>query len=142
MTALAPRTFPAVLDSLGAIRVWVREAAQAAGLGGRPAHRLELAVDEIATNAIVHGHEEANRTGELFLSGEYDPALLRLVLEDGAAPFDPLAHPVPDAAALERPLEERPVGGLGILLAVRNVDRFAYERRGGRNRNVFEVRLR
>jgi anti-sigma regulatory factor (Ser/Thr protein kinase) len=37
-------------------------------------------------------------------------------------------------------LAERPIGGLGIFLAMENVDRFDYEFVGGRNRNIFFVK--
>ena len=50
---------PGVLDSLSAIGRYVLGAAWAAGLDKRAAYRLRLAVDEIATNAVLHGYQEA-----------------------------------------------------------------------------------
>jgi anti-sigma regulatory factor (Ser/Thr protein kinase) len=45
------------LDSLKPIRDYVMDATSLAGLNKLFANRLRLAVDEIVTNAIVHGYE-------------------------------------------------------------------------------------
>ena len=48
-------TVGATLESLSAIGAFIRDAAAEAGLDSRAAYRLRLAVDEMATNIIVHG---------------------------------------------------------------------------------------
>ena len=54
-------TVSGTLDSLKTIAAYVLSAAENAGLEKKPAYKLRLAVDEIATNIIVHGYEEAGR---------------------------------------------------------------------------------
>ena len=56
---------PGTLDSLAVIREYVKAAADEAGLDGRRAYRLQLAVDEIATNIVNHGYSEAGITGSV-----------------------------------------------------------------------------
>jgi anti-sigma regulatory factor (Ser/Thr protein kinase) len=137
-----PRTaFPGQLDSLGLIRGYVKDAAASCSLGTAPAYQLMLAVDEIATNIILHGYQEHGLSGELVVSCAAGDGLLRITLEDTAAPFDPRAVPLPGAEDLARPLDDRPMGGLGIYLTVNGVDRFDYRREGDRNINLFEVAL-
>ena len=51
-------------------------------------------------------------------------------ISDTGRSFDPLAAPDPN---LTTALEERSIGGLGIYLARKVVDRIHYERRGGKN---------
>jgi len=51
-------------------------------------------------------------------------------VSDNGKPFNPLDHPEPD---LNQPLEERPIGGLGIHLIRKFVDQLAYRRDAGRN---------
>ncbi len=137
---MADRSFPGTLDSLAPLRDFVAQAAAAAGLDRKASYKLCLAIDEVATNIVVHGYDEAGRTGRLDVAVEADAAVLTVRLEDDAAPFDPTAHAAPSAEDLARPLEERPIGGLGLMLAAEGVDEFRYERSRGRNRNVFVVR--
>ncbi len=137
---MADRSFPGTLDSLAAIRDFVAEAATAAGLDRKATYRLCLAVDEVATNVVLHGYDEAGRTGPLDVAVEIDAQAITVRLEDDAAPFDPSEHATPSKEDLAKPLEERPIGGLGLMLAAEGVDELRYERVRGRNRNVFVVR--
>jgi serine/threonine-protein kinase RsbW len=129
---------PGVLDSLGTIGKYVLEAATSAGLDRKASYRLRLAVDEIATNAITHGYEEAGLRGSLTVQAEMDEASLTLTLEDTAGAFDPRTLSRP--RSLDLPLDERPIGGLGVYLTLQGVDGFRYERIGNRNRNIFTMR--
>jgi serine/threonine-protein kinase RsbW len=129
-------TVPGTLDSLSPIADFVVAAAQQAGLDKKAAYRLRLAVDEIATNIIVHGYEEANHEGDVNLLLDIDDKSLTLTLEDTGVAYDPNQHLIPEADALKLPLEQRPTGGLGIYLALQGVDKFIYERAANKNRNT------
>lgn len=140
---MAPTLMPVLrvradLPSLDAIGEYLGRVAAAAGLDRQTAYRLRLAVDEIATNVVVHGYRKAGQEGELELESTTDAETLTVFLYDTAPPFDPLSAPTPDVTA---PLADRSVGGLGVYLARRNVDRLGYERVGDRNRTAFTVRL-
>lgn len=130
-------TVPASLDSLSEVGRYVMEAATAANLEKKAAYRLRLAVDEIVTNIIVHGFEEAGLEGEFTVKAELDDTALTLIVEDAAEPFDPKHHPTPDD--LDSPLEERDIGGLGVFLALNGVDAFSYDYVDGHNRNCFTM---
>lgn len=133
-------TLPAALDSLERIGEYVARAAREAGLGPRASYNLRLAVDEIATNVVSYGCGADGGGGEITLRGEIQPAQLTIVVEDEGPPFDPLARPPVGEEELALPLEERPIGGLGIYLVLKGVDLFSYEHRDGRNRNIFRMR--
>ncbi len=133
-----PMTVPATLDSLGAIADYVMAAAAAAGLDKRASYSLRLAVDEIVTNIIVHGYADAGLQGTLDLSADIDDRTLTVAIEDSGVAYDPHQAPVPDTSL---PLEERPIGGLGVYLALKSVDEFLYERVGARNRSIFKMQL-
>ena len=130
-------TVPGTLDSLGLIRDFVKSAAAEAGTDRKRAYRLQLAVDEIATNIILHGYAETGSEGNLGLQSWLTDATLTVSIEDTALPYNPLEQAVP--GSLDAPLEKRPTGGLGVYLAIRSVDNFLYERAGDRNRNIFIV---
>ena len=132
-------TLPGTLDSLKAIRDYVTQAAESAGLGKKAAYRLNLAVDEITTNIILHGYQEANLEGDLVISAEINERTLTIRLEDTGANYDPsLTGNLENPA---QPLDQRKEGGLGVYLAIRNVDRFTYERAGERNLHSLVMQL-
>ena len=68
---------------------------------------------------------------------EMDAVALTITLEDSSGPFDPRAFADPDH--IYKPIEERPIGGLGVFLSKNNVDRFDYEYVNGHNRNIFVI---
>lgn len=130
-------TVPGMLDSLKAIATYVMASAEKAGLEKKEAYKLRLAIDEIATNIIIHGYEEAGLTGSIELTTDLNEQSLSITLEDSAIPYDPFQHQVPDEQALSQTLDERPMGGLGVFLAIEGVDEFTYEFVNNRNRNRF-----
>jgi serine/threonine-protein kinase RsbW len=135
---MKPSTVPATLDSLGTIADYVMAAAASAGLDRRASYRLRLAVDEIATNIIVHGYANAGHQGVLELRADIDDRTLTIAIDDTGVTYDPRQAPIPD---INLPLDQRPIGGLGVYLAMRNVDEFVYEHFGDRNRTIFKMHL-
>jgi serine/threonine-protein kinase RsbW len=135
---LPPLTLPGKLDSLAALADYVQQAANLAGLGYKATYRLRLAVDEIATNIIIHGYTEVRQSGTLILSAYWNEAHLAVVLEDRGIYYDPSQAAPPEM--LNYPLEERPLGGLGIYLTLWGVDEFYYKRLDNRNRSTFIVK--
>lgn len=137
MTATDLLTVPGTLDALDDIAQYVLNAAAQAGLDRKTAYRLRLAVDEIATNIVTHGYEEAGLQGEIRVQATVLPEALTIVLEDEALAYDPLSTPTPED--LDAPIEERQIGGLGVYLTLRGVDDFHYEWKDGHNCNVFTM---
>lgn len=131
-----PLILPGQLESLSAIGRYVVATATTAGLDKAATYKLRLAIDELATNAIIHGYQEANLSGSVTVSVAMDRRKLAITVEDTARPFDPTALALPDEEELDLPLEQRPIGGLGVMLAREDVDDFRYERVDGRNRII------
>jgi anti-sigma regulatory factor (Ser/Thr protein kinase) len=91
-------------------------------------------VDEIATNIINYGYKGAPGS-TLELRSEIDESTLTITIEDSAPAYDPQQRDTPET--LDLPMEERPIGGLGVFLAITGVDQFRYERVGDKNRTIF-----
>jgi serine/threonine-protein kinase RsbW len=129
---------PAELTKLTAVERYTRAVANRGSLGKAAGARLRLAVEELAVNTITHGY--AGNPGRLRLSGGGGDRSAWIVLEDDAPPFAPLtAHRLP---ATLLPVAERPVGGLGIHLALDAADEYEYEYEGSVNRSTVTVRRR
>ena len=93
---------------------------------------LRLVLEEVVTNIISYGYDDqaGHAIVVSLVNSEQD---ITLSVSDDARPFNLLEHPVPD---LEIPLEDRPVGGLGIHMVRRIMDEVDYNRTAGRNRVV------
>jgi anti-sigma regulatory factor (Ser/Thr protein kinase) len=80
---------------------------------------------------VVHGHG-ADSEAPVRLECEVAPGRVALVYEDTGPAHDPFAQVIaPDA---EAPVEDRPVGGLGVLLVSAMAQQVEYRRDGDRNR--------
>ena len=92
-------------------------------------HDLKLALEEIITNIISYGYT-GEREHEIRVRLRVQPQEVTVQVEDDGEAFNPLEAPVPDVT---RPLEERPVGGLGIHLVRTLMDGLEYKRQGNTN---------
>jgi anti-sigma regulatory factor (Ser/Thr protein kinase) len=90
---------------------------------------INLVLDEVVTNVIEHGYADSGGH-KIHVSLALDGAALTIRVEDEGRAFDPTRAPPPD---LDRPLEERQVGGLGIHIVRSVMDAVDYERRDGKN---------
>lgn len=125
------RRFPARLDALPAVSLFVREACDAAGLARDTGLKLGLVVEELFTNTVRHGHR-GDSDEPVHLTVDTEPGRIALTYEDTAPPHDPFtAVTRPDEAAS---VEERAVGGLGVLLVATLARDVEYRRADGRNR--------
>lgn len=101
---------------------------------------IQLALEETVTNVINHGykgHPPGARSFTVELAAP-SPDRLRATITDDAPAYDPLARPEVDVSL---PIEERPIGGLGVHLVKKLMHHAAYERRGDQNVLVLELGL-
>ena len=97
--------------------------------------KVLLAVDEAATNIIVHGYKRQQGRIEIEMRPE-GPDLI-IVLRDEAPLFDPTRHPSPD---LTLPLEQRQPGGLGIFLMRQVMDEVTHRPRAGGGNELIMIK--
>jgi serine/threonine-protein kinase RsbW len=91
---------------------------------------VQVVLDELLSNTVKAGYP-AGGPGTIEATFDVADGRLHVTLTDDGIEFDPLAREDPDLAA---PIEERPIGGLGIYLVKQLMDDVAYERRDGWNR--------
>jgi len=125
MTARSIR-IEADLGALAEVRTFVRSAADEAGAPEASRSDIVQAVDEAATNAIVHGYE--GRPGWLEVGASVEDGRFVVRLEDGAREFDPTTVPEPDMSV--SPMDRRP-GGMGVHLMRACTDTMSYRPRPG-----------
>lgn len=96
--------------------------------------RAETALEELLTNTIVHGQPPQLPAPSVWLAATGNDNVLALRYEDACAPFDPLARIDEALRRTANPMEQRPPGGLGLLMVFRLADAFDYRHEQGRNR--------
>lgn len=112
----------AALHNLNTIREFVRSSVIALGIRQDDIFGMILSVDEAATNVIIHGYR--GQPGQIEIDVKRDKTYLTIKIRDQSPPFDPTSNPAPD---LTLPLEQRPIGGLGIHLMRQYMDKIHYQ---------------
>jgi len=90
---------------------------------------VNLAIDELVSNVINYAFDDG-KVHQIQLTVTVEGDLLTLSIDDEGKAFNPLEVPMPD---LDQPIEQRPVGGLGIFLVKSIADTLAYRREDGHN---------
>ena len=124
------KTFSAELSSLHPILDWVRTHLEETGLSDVEIRRIEIALEEGLVNIFAYAYQ--GETGLIHIRVRHEEKeFVEIIFEDEGAPFNPLKHPKNvDPLA---PLEERELGGLGILFMEKLMDKVEYRRQSEKN---------
>jgi serine/threonine-protein kinase RsbW len=142
--------FAAKVQNLAAIRLYTHDKLSEFGAPIEVVEDLVLAIDEAATNIIIHGYgyqeissyrprTQDDEDGVIDIELIQQEGVIMVTIKDQAPPFDPTEVPPPD---LSLPLEQRPIGGLGVFLIRHSVDEFHHRvLEGGGNQLVLIKRM-
>lgn len=90
---------------------------------------VTLALDEVITNIISYAYDDAEEH-QIVVRLRVERDRFVIDVEDDGREFNPLETVEPE---LDLPVDERPVGGLGLSLVRRLISELEYDRRGGWN---------
>ena len=121
-------TLEASLENLETVNSFIHAWAKEASLSTNSTQELLLAVEEVYVNVAKYAYPDSS--GKVTISCHMREDSLILEIKDGGIPFDPLKLPQPNLSPC---LEKRKVGGLGIFLLRRLMDKVEYERQGTQN---------
>ncbi|MBQ2210771.1 MAG: SpoIIE family protein phosphatase [Prevotella sp.] len=113
----------ASMEDIGKTDPFLEQVSRA--LSSKEAKRLRLAVEEAVANIINHG--EAT---QITLQAAETTDALTITIEDDGQPFDPTQGSTTDFSVTP---DERPAGGLGIMLLHQMTEGMSYERRQEHN---------
>ncbi len=100
------------------------------GLPERAENQLRLCLDELVVNAISYGFDDG-MNGVILVAVTYQGDSLAVRMEDNGKPFNPFEEAAkPD---LKADVEEREIGGLGVLFVTSYAKEYGYERNGEKN---------
>jgi anti-sigma regulatory factor (Ser/Thr protein kinase) len=102
------------------------------------AKAIELALDEILNNIIIYGfNDKDEHLINITISLQEESVVLEI--NDDGLEFNPLTTPKPDTTG---PMEDRPVGGLGIHLTRSLMDEINYTYKNNRNHLLMKKKLK
>lgn len=116
--------FPARMEELTSVAARMREFLESHSVAADVVYFAELAFEELATNTVKYGYDP-NEPGPLKVEITLHAGGILMRVIDQAQPFDPLKAEDPDTSL---PVEERPIGGLGLFLVRQMADEMTYER--------------
>jgi serine/threonine-protein kinase RsbW len=116
------------LENLSSIADFTTLSTRELGLNEKGVFQLQLAVDEVASNIILHGY--THQTGPIHLTIWKEDNAVIIQIQDRGEPFNPLEADKPD---LQAPLEERSPGGLGIHFLKTVTNSVHYQFKDGKN---------
>jgi len=117
---------------VGKLEEFCRANALPRGVG----NAADVALEEHLTNVLTYGYE-AGAPHRISVSLKTEAGWLCVEVADDGKPFDPLAVSPVDTSL---PLEEKPIGGLGVHLMRQLMDELSYARENGKN--VLRMRKR
>lgn len=115
-------------SEIGAVNDALERAALAGDVPEPTMRAMQVALDELLTNAITHGKVSIDDPlhVDLIVGNQW----LRAVVSHAGPEFDPTAAEAPD---LDGSLEDRDIGGLGLHLVRSMMDEFTYQYAEQRN---------
>ena len=132
-------TAEAVTDSIPAITREVGRELDALDCSPQARRKINVALDELLSNVAYYAY--APGTGKVAVQMRYDETdgTVFLTFIDSGIPYNPLEKADPD---ITLSAENRPVGGLGILMVKKKMDGMEYRRENGRNILTVRKRIR
>ena len=122
---------PAALERLDEVQQFVLDQIEGHPCPERTRAQLDVAVEEIFVNIARYAYPP-EQPGWVRVGCQVDPDPLRvsIVFTDRGVPFDPLAKRDAD---ITLSADDRPIGGLGILMVKRFMTRMTYAYEEGQN---------
>ena len=126
------KVLPARQEEMPALVAFLEGALETSGCPPSISTKLRICLDEIASNVM-----KFSGANSLTVRLEHNGAgAWQLTFIDDGTPWNPLTHDDPD---ITLPANERPIGGLGLLMVKKMMDEVGYAREN--DVNVLRLRI-
>ena len=128
---MAEKEFIASLNELPNVISFIESELEKYEFSFKIVTQFNLVVEELFVNIANYAYKD-NENGKCKISIEYNQEKqeVKLSLEDNGIRFNPLEKKDPDTSLS---VEDRPIGGLGILLVKKNMDNIEYKYEDNKN---------
>lgn len=120
----------AVPEQLGAVLEMVDAELEERGCPVKTRMRIDVAVEEIFVNIAHYAYAPGRGPAVIRIETEGDPPEASVTFTDRGVPYNPLEQKEPDVTLAA---EDREIGGLGIFMVRKSMDRVEYAYRDGKN---------
>ena len=100
------------------------------GCGMKEQMAIDVAIDELFANIAHYAYNPDTGYATVRVDVLKDPLTVEVTFIDNGKPYDPLAKEDPDTTLS---LEDREIGGMGILIVKKSMDAVSYEYKDGKN---------
>jgi anti-sigma regulatory factor (Ser/Thr protein kinase) len=132
------RVFNAVLNELDKALDWINGILEEAGCPSKTRNHITVVSEEVFVNITSYAYQGQNAPGNVTLTAVLNDKKLRLSFTDSGVAFNPLEQNTPDVKA---GLADREIGGLGIYITRKWMDKLDYKREGSKNILSMEISI-
>lgn len=125
--------FPAQMEQWETVLEFLESNLEGSAMSANMQFEILVSAEEIFTNIASYAyklHTDKNEVVEISCGTTQDAAEFQIRFRDWGIAYNPLEHPDPDFGI---PFEERRVGGLGIYMVKKYMDRVEYRHENGCN---------
>ena len=130
-------TLPNDTQEVPRLAAFVDEVCEAIGFSPAVTMQMNLALEEAVVNVMKYAYPIGTH-GNVTIEAQANDVRLKFTIIDSGKPFDPTVKADVD---LSLPVQERPIGGLGIHIIRQIMDSINYERLDGHNVLTLRKRL-
>ena len=121
-------SIPAERRQMDAVISFINAALEGLGYEEKLIRKIDVAADELFTNICDYAYSPGK--GDVTIRCGVQNGMAFVQFEDEGRAYNPLERKDPDVTL---PVEERPIGGLGIFLVKKLMDEMHYSREDGKN---------
>ena len=131
-------TLEAKLENIAAVTAFIDEQLEAVDCSMKAQTQIAIAIDELFGNIAYYAYPGG--MGDATVRFDFDEAtrMASIAFIDGGVPFNPLEKADPDVTLSA---EEREIGGLGIFMVKKTMDKLEYHHENGFNVLMLHKRI-
>ncbi len=127
------------IENLDEVTEFIDEQLEEAGCSIEIVMSVELSVEEMFTNVASYAYRDGQGFVEISVEHLLDPERMIIIMADSGQRFDPLEKTDPDTSDT---LRNDVIGGLGIYVVKKQMDRVSYKYENGQNILTMEKLVR
>ena len=127
----------ATVDNLKDVSEFIEERMNAKDPSPKTSMQIMVAVEELYVNIAHYAYDSDGGEAEITVDFDGDDNMI-ISFADWGKPYDPLARQDPDVTL---GAEERQIGGLGVYMVKKSMDKFEYRYEDGKNISTIVKKL-